>query len=165
MIIKLITSIIILFIGFGGLSSCKKHRLKNEKAILEGTWEWQFSLRRTSLTTPPFLTYTDTIFPSDVSSSYGITFLKKGKVQLFENDEVKNEYRTVFEKFQSEPDCPIKNEPYLFNIHLDNDSDDLMLGCVNSDTLMLTHSPSFPFSDATYSNSTEDYTDYFKKVE
>ncbi|MCJ8290353.1 MAG: hypothetical protein HRT58_11870 [Crocinitomicaceae bacterium] len=161
MIKKAVFTLILLALLF----SCKKHRLKNEKAILEGTWEWHFSVRRTSLTTPPFLTFTDTIFPSDVSSSYGITFLKKGKVQLFENNELINEDRTVFEKFQSEPDCPIKNDPYYFDIYLDNDSDDLMFGCVNPDTLMLAHSPSFPFPDATYSNSTEDYTDYFKKVE
>lgn len=74
-----------------GLLSCKKHRLKDEKSILVGEWEWVYSIKKGSYTSPPFLSWTDTIFPSDVSSTYGLIFLKKGKVQLIENNEVKGE--------------------------------------------------------------------------
>ncbi|NQZ36354.1 MAG: hypothetical protein HRT58_11855 [Crocinitomicaceae bacterium] len=166
MINKSTLSIVVVFLGLVVLYSCKKHRLKNEKAILEGTWEWSFSIRNYGMTTPPFITWTDTIFPSDVSSSYGVTFLKKGKIQLFENNELKDEYRTVFPIFESEAgtDCLIYNNPYRFEIDLDNASDHTMAGCVNSDTLVL-HRHVFPFPSVTYSGSTEFYINFFKKVE
>ena len=165
MINKSTLSIVVVFLGLVVLYSCKKHRLKNEKAILEGTWEWSFSIRNYGMTTPPFITWTDTIFPSDVSSSYGITFLKKGKVQFLENNEIIDEYRTVFTTFQSGAYCLIYGSPYEFEIDLDNDSDNSIYGCVNSDTLVLINSQDFPFPNVIYSTIAEHYIDYFKKVE
>jgi len=160
MIKKAVFTLVLLALLF----SCKKHRLKNEKVILEGTWEWCFSIRNYGMTTPPFITWTDTIFPSDVSSSYGVTFLKKGKIQFVEDNIIKDEYRTVFTTFQSGAYCLIYGNPYEFEIDLDNDSDNSISGCVNSDTLVLINSQDFPFPNVTYSSSSEHYIDYFKKV-
>ena len=145
------------------LFSCKKHRLKGDRAMLEGNWEWVFSLKNTNNSTPPFTSWTDTIFPSDVSSSYGVTFLKKGKVQLLENDEVKYKYRTVFTTFQSGAYCLISDDPFEFSIDLDNDSDRIMRGCVNSDTLVLFYRH-FPLPNLTFANASVSYVDFFKKV-
>ncbi|MFK7787682.1 MAG: hypothetical protein AB8B56_21350 [Crocinitomicaceae bacterium] len=155
---------LIILILLVGLFSCKKHRLKGEKAILEGTWEWCYSLQHSSLSSPPFTASTDTVFPVDVSSNYQLIFLKKGKVQLYENNELKQEYRTVFKKFENVNFCLITNNSVYFEMYLDNDENRFMDGCVSSDSLSIRY-VNFPFSDQEYVSSSVWYTDFFTKVD
>ena len=146
-----------------GLLSCKKHRLKDEKSILVGEWEWAYSIKTTSYTSPPFLSWTDTIFLSDVSSTYGLIFLKKGKVQLIENNEVKGEYRTVFNKFEDAESGLLETNPQFFEMDLNNDVGDYIDGWVNSDSLAVLF-PRFPFPFENPGNISVIYKDFYQKV-
>lgn len=156
--IKFIVPLAVLLI----LGSCKKDKLTGLRSILVGEWEWVYSQKFTNYTTPPFASTEDTIFASDVSSTYALNFLEKGKVQFIENSTIQNEYRTIFSSFNGAGGCSsLLNSPYEFSIDLDNDEENVLNGCVNSDTL-ITHN--FPFPREQSTNITIIYRHYFKKV-
>ena len=146
-----------------GLVSCKKDRLTNEKSVLVGEWEWVYSIKKGTMTSPPFASYTDTIFPSELSSTYGLTFLKKRKVQLIENNEIKGEYRTVFNKFEDTEYGLLETNPWFFQLVLNNDAADYIDGWVNSDSLAVLL-PRFPFPFGNSSRHSIIYKDFYKKV-
>jgi hypothetical protein len=162
--LKSIAGFTIILIGATVFFSCKKHRLIDEKEILEGNWEWVYSIKKGSAITPPFNTWEDTILPSDVSSTFGIKFFKKGKVQLLENDQQKAEYRVVFNRFESGNTCLTSMNPHNFEIDLDNKWDQSLDGCVNADTLVLIYYPNFPFPKEDHGSSVVRYIDFFKKI-
>ncbi len=143
MIKKIAFTLVLLTVLF----SCKKHRLKGDREILVGNWEWVYSVKYKYSTNGS--SFHDTILPSDVTSSYSVEFLKRGNVHLIENDEIKKKYRTVFKQFQitgSVPGCFINTDVYDFTIYRNNDEEHRIQGCVSSDSLMF-YARDFPFID------------------
>lgn len=122
--------------------SCKKDRLKNEKAIFIGDWKWIYSE-----VTGDFCsgnpTSTTIRNPSTIGNNFYMNFCKKGKVTFSDGNGEISEKRIVFYRFQAGSSV-LKNS-YLFNIYLDNDEDSVLSGEINQDTIML--ETFFPFSD------------------
>lgn len=145
--------------------SCKKHRLSRDREALVGTWEWVYTQKFTHVYASG--EYKDTIFPSDVTSSYRVEFLKNGKVRLLENGQLMNDYRIVFEKFQitgSVPGCFVNDgDVYDFEIHLNNDEGHQMNGCVSSDSLLFTER-NFPFKNEESALHQVTHINIFKKL-
>ena len=161
MIKKSVFMLLLLTILFSG----KKDRLNGDLAILEGNWEWVYSIKYSHSLSSPFLTSSQTILPSDVSSSYGLEFLKQGKVLLIENNETKDKYRTVFTTFESSIYCDlIGNDSYDFVIDVNNGENYPMRGCVNSDTLVIYYKD-FPLPSFSNSNFNVNYKNFFKRVD
>jgi hypothetical protein len=72
-------SFLILFLGF----SCKKERLKDEKEIFIGEWEFQYAIETKKWSGVPMKI--DTILPSNTLTA--LSFMKNGKVLLVLNGE------------------------------------------------------------------------------
>lgn len=157
--------IIVLVLPFV-LFSCKKDKLEGDRSILEGKWEWVYSVRTTSYSNGASSAI-DTITKESQSSSYALEFSSKGKFYLIENGEVKEDYRIVFAFFGSEEHlCSWSNfntERYTYTILGDNDEENNRFqGCVSSDSLTC-FSMSFPFDN--YQGTTSIvHENFFKKV-
>lgn len=160
MIKKIVFTLVLLTVLF----SCKKHRLKGDRGILVGNWEWVYTVKYTFYTNGGAASY-DTILPSDVSSMYGVEFLKRGNVHLIENDEIKKKYRTVFQKFQITgivPGCFLNTDVYDFTIYLNNDEYHTIDGCVSSDSLVF-FARDFPFKDEAGIYYETSHQNFFKR--
>ncbi|MFT5778455.1 MAG: hypothetical protein ACI837_001411 [Crocinitomicaceae bacterium] len=120
------------------LLSCKKDRLVKNKSILIGEWEWVHTY--TSTTYPGLVTYTITNLHTPItdSSNYQLEFYKRGKVEFFTNDNLFFKRRLVFNKFEPDESQP---EYFNFNVYLDNDDDNILVGSVSQDTLILNLAP------------------------
>ena len=150
-------------LAFLMLGACKKDKLTGLRSIFVGEWEWVYSKKFTNYTTPPFASTEDTIFATNLSTTYSLNFIEKGKIQLIENGNVQSECRTVFSSFNNGGGCAsILNSPYEFSIDLDNDEENVFNGCVNSDTLITYN---FPFPKKQSTNTTIIYWHYFKKID
>lgn len=151
-------------LAFLMLGACKKDKLTGLRSIFVGEWEWVYSKKFTNYTTPPFASTEDTIFATNLSTTYSLNFIEKGKIQLIENGNVQSEYRTVFSTFSNEGNClGILSNPYEFSIDLDNDEDHWMNGCVSTDSLSLSYD--FPFPKEQSTNTTITYRHCFKKID
>ncbi|MCJ8290348.1 MAG: hypothetical protein HRT58_11845 [Crocinitomicaceae bacterium] len=161
MIRKAVFTLILLALLF----SCKKDKLTGDRAILIGQWEWIYSIKKYNYYSPPFGSFEETILPSSVSNSYSLEFFEKGKVKYLENNNAVDGYRIAFSTFSGTGSCPVfMSGGHEFSIDLDNDQDNFINGCVNSDTLLF-YGGSFPIENLSvypgYSVSTRHF---FKKV-
>lgn len=156
------TAFIILILAV--LYSCKRDKLEGDRAILEGKWEWIYAIK-TKYYTNGSPSISDTINSSDVSSTFGLEFLSKGKVRFIENEEIREEYRTVFYTFEHEENCQVAlgGEAYQYIILPNNEEEIHFNGCVSIDTLTFEHRD-FPFSRFSETGSNTVYTNFFKKV-
>lgn len=149
----------------GALLSCKKHRLKNDKEVFEGKWEWVYSVESTSYNSPG-QHYMDTIFPTG-SIGYSIVFKKSGKVSFFKNDQFVDKYRIVFSTFQEGssqvPLFPNNGTLYDFRIKLDNKDENSIWGYISTDSLFYQGSD-FPFQNESNALFLRTHQNYFKKV-
>jgi len=68
---------LIILMLLGALLSCKKDKLEGERAILEGKWEWVYSVKTTSFHSPSASAQVDTIYAGQSSSSYALEFSRK----------------------------------------------------------------------------------------
>lgn len=115
------------------VSSCVKDKLDEQTLILEGTWRWDHSVKFTFDNAND--TTIQTMIPaSDYADTYGIKILKKGKLFTTKNGSDEEKYRLVLPYFKSGL-CTLNNS-YSYQIHLDNDAEKLLSGCVNKDTLI-----------------------------
>lgn len=146
------------------LLSCKKDKLEGDRSILEGKWEWIYAIK-TKLYTNGSPSISDTINSSDVSSTFGLEFLSKGKVRFIENEEIREEYRTVFYAFKNDGICQnaFGGEAYQYIIRPNNEEEIHFNGCVSIDTLTF-HQRDFPFSRYSGTGSKTVYKNFFKKV-
>ncbi len=131
-----IISITILF------SSCTKDKLKGDREILIGKWTWIYSDHNYGWCNN--MSFYDLKNPASVNQTFDIEFEKKGKVKLFENDNVKDENRVVFHNFQKDSENNFISKSFFYSIYLDNESENELYGHVNSDTLVILNS-GFPF--------------------
>ncbi len=142
------------------LLSCKKDRLKDDKEIFIGTWEWQHAVHKYDFCdNDP--NYSEILTPENIGNNYSIEFLKKGLIKYYENSSFLEQDRLVFTRFKesSEPESNF----FEFSVLLDNKKDDVsksIEGYVNPDTLIFIRG--FPFSS--YKVGCETYLSLFTKT-
>lgn len=115
------------------LSSCIKDKLEKETLILEGNWNWTYSIEYT------YDSVQDTILTSIIPASsyvesYGIRIEEKGLIYKITNGE-EDKYRLILPDFKTGL-CPDLNNSYEYKILLNNKANDTLVGCVNEDTLI-----------------------------
>ena len=114
------------------LSGCVKDKLKNESAILIGSWVWDHSIEYTF--DVPSNSEVETIIPaSNYPGTYALTFKKSGKVSTAIDGVGIQEFRIILDVFRLGT-CDLQGG-YEYKINLDNVETDTIVGCVNSDTL------------------------------
>jgi len=115
------------------LTSCIKDKLEQDTLILEGTWNWQYSIEYTFDSANDSVI--STIIPAtDFGENYAIRFEKRGRIYSIRNGE-EQKYRLVLPDFKSGL-CSELNNSYKYKILLNNDENDSLVGCVNEDTLI-----------------------------
>ena len=129
------------------LSSCKKDRLKGDKAIFIGKWKWIYTktLQNSCGGGSQYYTYND---PTSEGLNYGIEFLKCGKVIYYENEKKTTKDRIVFERFAPSTSS-LWNDYYSFGIDGDNKDEKAIDGLIKNDTLILVGNTKWPhFNEA-----------------
>ena len=114
--------IAILLISF----SCKKDRLFGDKKILVGTWNWQSSeVLDYCSGGGSYLVYS----PETEVTFYKIVFLKKGIIQLYQDETLLNEHKIKFEKLYIQKNGIVPSHKEIsFLILLDGDSEKNLSG-------------------------------------
>lgn len=114
-------------------TSCIKDKLEKDSLILEGTWNWQYSIEYTYDSANDTV-LTNIIPATDYSDRYSIRFEKRGRIYSIKNSD-EQKYRLVLPDFKSGL-CDELNNSYQYKILLNNDENDTLIGCVNEDTLI-----------------------------
>jgi hypothetical protein len=130
-------------IMFIAIISCRKDRLKNEKDILIGKWEWIYSDQTYFGRTTTYNKAT----PLTENTTYQMVFLKKGIIEFYENNVFIEKYRIKFNLW----DNSCRDNSNYFNISLDN-SELVFHGCISRDTLKTLSYFPFDDSDGTWSS-------------
>jgi hypothetical protein len=140
---------------FGIILSCKKDQLKDEKAVLIGTWNWSSSDHSYGWCENE--TWEEVLNTETEDNDYSLVFLRNGKVNYLKNDTVIESHRLVFYSFDNSSD------PITFTIYLDNNQDDrkFELSGEIHDGQILKSWGTFPF---TYQHGCEQYISYFEKI-
>ncbi len=149
---KYIFSIIISTVILG----CKKDKLKDEKAVLIGNWQWEKTFYE-SYNCQNCCPINFTLTPLSENKNYSMEFFKKGKVKFYEDNILSNENRIVFKNFYE------LGGGSVFSIHLDNDPTMKLVGMVyaGGDSLLTFDYPFKAYNDP----CDEEYISYFYKVE
>lgn len=135
------------------VNGCKKDRLKDDKAILIGEWEWVYTDKDNFGTLPAYELFT----PNSEGKTYQVEYSKKGIIKMKENNDCRERKRTVFTRWRNNADGSIS-----FSIRLNNNQDDQIGGLLlTSDTLAFLDR--FPYSEANDCNNGCNYTHYFVK--
>lgn len=130
-----IKSITTIFLLSGFLFSCKKDALVGEYEIFQGNWEWTFS-KETIFDPLVQITTHSTVYSSELPDTYGLEFLKKGKVRFFKNGKNTEKYRTVIDTYSEGSSNGLVGGSF-FIILLDNKPERSMVGYISQDTLQL----------------------------
>lgn len=136
-------------------TKCKKDRLKDDKAILIGEWEWIGSDKNNFGTLPAY----EYLTTATEGAKYQIEFLKKGKVLFKKDGNVEERKRIVFERWNQ----PASNYTY-FDILLNNSLDDQLIGSLDwagGDTLTIFDR--WPYKESEDCSSGCDYVHYYRK--
>jgi hypothetical protein len=152
--------IIISLLLVGLIVSCKKDQLNDEKSILIGNWEWEYTLHTYSFCdSDP--NSTELLNPESEGTQFSMEFYEKGIVKFYQNDKLLSTDRIVVNVIGGDcgSDLP---EHQSFGIKLDNkdDFEFLIYGCVNSNELVVIKG--FPFN-LMENEGCEIYTSYFVK--
>lgn len=76
--------------------SCKKDELTGNRSVLIGKWGWDYSIQINRDGIPPVVTSIDTIRPAWDGVNYTFEFLTEGKLLVYKNEKLIEEFRTVF---------------------------------------------------------------------
>ncbi|MBL4861489.1 MAG: hypothetical protein JKY09_00515 [Crocinitomicaceae bacterium] len=115
------------------LVACKKESLQGNTKIMEGKWKW------ISSTEVKWNYATDNFDVTEIPSSnypdeYFLEFERRGKVKYFKNNEIDEEYRIVFDRF--EQGCnELTMDCFRFHILLNNNKKNTLTGVANQDTI------------------------------
>ncbi|MBK6524613.1 MAG: hypothetical protein IPG07_03095 [Crocinitomicaceae bacterium] len=129
--------------------SCKKDRLSDEKAFLIGNWNWIYSDHDYGWCDNQQLE--ETLTPLSEGKDYSVRFVEKGKIEFFEDGEIIEVCRIVFDFFE----VNAQGEAF-FIFYLNNDKARGMVGAGN-DTLNL----KYPYVEEILGCG--DYDNYFTK--
>lgn len=120
---------------------CRKTKLKHEKDVLIGKWQWTESTQKTLCDKYSWQTIYDTITPVFVGGNkYELEFLKTGKLFFYRNEKIVKKRRLVIKEWNV---CNHGNCEYYFTAKLDNRKNQIMSFQLNQN-LLTTYS--FPFS-------------------
>ena len=119
--------------------SCKKEKLKDDKAILIGNWEWVYTNYKYNMCTQSSGQST-TLNPETEGNNYSMLFEYEGRVKQFENGILKQDGRIIFSKFDEFDDS--WGNGWTFIIHINNEEENRLRGRVWGDSL---YTPDFPF--------------------
>ncbi|MEX1001738.1 MAG: hypothetical protein WDZ35_06450 [Crocinitomicaceae bacterium] len=114
--------------------SCKKEKqdkLEGEKSILIGNWYWIHTYHEYNKCEQCCIIY-DTLHQVNSVNKYEMRFAKEGELKFYQNDELTKEYRIVFDDFYK---WQYGWGDYVFDIHLNNDPNNRLLGVVSEDSL------------------------------
>lgn len=131
-----ITISAILFLLF----SCKKDALNGEYHVFEGTWDYEFTIKQSATYdtwSGQNIVTLDTIWSTEFSETYSVAFEKKGKLNLFKNNQETNSSRIIFNSFKEIfSNCNLAmDHGWAFEIHLNNDDTNRVIGCISNDTI------------------------------
>lgn len=113
------------------LFSCAKDKLKGDKGLLEGKWQWVKTTVSGSACNPQE-TPSD-LTPATKGQEESVEFIKKGYFKNFINGVEQQKLRIKFEYFEGgENSCS-------FTIKLDDFEEDKLNGVIRNDTLILTN--------------------------
>jgi hypothetical protein len=131
--------------------SCKRDKLEEDKELLVGRWSWTHSYYEHNKCEPCCTMY-DTLNPQSEIKNFSLEFEYKGKVKFFENGILINEGNIAFDDFYDQNGTSGKT----FDIHVDNDANQRLLGTVFDSTL---YTWDFPYE--ANNSPCDDYKNYF----
>ncbi len=143
-------SILLILLVNVGVVSCKKDKLKDEKSILIGNWEWVNTQHDFGWCEGE--SWEETLTPESEDENYSMFFYKKGVVEFYQNGNLLDKSRVVFDHFEI-------NElgNFSFVIDLNNKEENRMSGYGNETSVNF---GGFPFVGVA---GCEDYDNYFSK--
>ena len=145
---KKLIIILVLILSF---QACKKDRLKEDKSILIGTWNWVYTEHYYGWCDGE--SYYETLTPESESEKFSIEFLKNGIVKFYSgNEELIEKKRIVFSEFKT-----ISKDSVKYIIKLNNDSEELISGRATLYKQRVFH---YPFDGV---SGCENYVNYFIK--
>ena len=112
--------------------SCEKDKLQSDKSILIGKWNWIYTEHSLGWCASIPNVQFETITPLIDSKTYQVEFLERGKILFYENSEIIQKNRIVFEYFEL-----LENGEYHFYIRLDDKHDQIIGGTVIGDSLRI----------------------------
>jgi len=138
------------------LFSCQKDRLKDEKAIFIGTWNWIYSEHEYNICQG--FAQNEILTPETESMTYSMEFFERGIVKFYENGNLISRDRLIFAQYGD----PVwfGAEYTSFDIYLNKynyDNDSYIQGSVSPETLIFNRL--FPFKND-YCNR---YESHFEK--
>jgi hypothetical protein len=110
------------------IASCKKDKLEDGKENLIGSWNWIYTQHTSGWC--QYDAFYETETPTTVGKNYRVEFLKKGKVNYYEDDKLTERHRIVFNYFEQGADGAS-----YFYFYLDNNLEQGMGGSIHGDTL------------------------------
>ncbi|MBN4070875.1 hypothetical protein JYT72_00065 [Crocinitomix catalasitica] len=110
------------------LCSCKSDKLKDDKSVLTGKWNWIYSSYSSGWCN--YLPIYNTLTPITEGKNYSVEFDQKGKIRFYEDGILTEEARIVFDYFEIDSE-----QTSLFYFYLNNDVNRGMEGNIHNDTL------------------------------
>ena len=147
--------VIICLVGL--IISCKKDRLKDEKAIFIGTWNWEYT-EHTYGWCDGFY-WEETLTPITEGMTFKLEFLETGKLNILKNGEKIISHKLKFKILNdASPLCPGENQ-IQFAIDLNNEEELNFGGCIDQNTIATTGFKGFAFDSEI--GGCDEYLNYF----
>jgi len=147
-------------------SSCKKTKLKGEKEILVGEWQWTRSEITSSYLSGEI---TQIITPYTTDKTYSLRFYKKGKVAFFEDGKSVDKVRIYIPNQSEYWNYDTSEEGYFFRFQTKGIKKRVIFGYLYDqgvvDTLKIRDSFPFQFENCkTYGSRSCRYDNYYIRV-
>ena len=137
--------------------SCKKDRLKDEKAIFIGTWNWEYT-EHTYGWCDGFY-WEETLTPITEGMTFKLEFLETGKLNILKNGEKIISHKLKFKILNdASPLCPGENQ-IQFAIDLNNEEELNFGGCIDQNTIVTSGFKGFEFDSEI--GGCDEYLNYF----
>lgn len=153
---KILTIKIVSFLFFASICmSCKKDKLKGDKEILIGKWNWQYTQYKYDLCQQNG-GYEAILNPLTEAANYQLEFFENGWIKFYKNAILVDEKRIVFHNFY---EVNSGDEDYIFHIYMDNDEDQRLLGSIYKSNLDCLYTWDYPIK--TINSPCDEYKNYF----
>jgi hypothetical protein len=141
------------------VASCKKDRLKDDKAIFIGTWNWEYT-EHTYGWCDGFY-WEETLTPITEGMTFQLEFLETGKLNILKNGEKIISHKLKFKIFNEEsPLCP-GTDRFQFGILLNNEEELNFGGCINQNTIVTSGFKGFAFDSEI--GGCDEFLNYFTR--
>jgi len=151
--------ILLTIVLVGLIYSCKKDKLEGDYAVFAGEWEWVYTEKIVDYCDPDYMYY-ETLTPISEGTTWEIKFMEKGKVQFYEENNLLNEYRIIFDSFGYQYSG--NDSAYTgFEINLDNNDNSKFYGRVSPDSIIVIKDFPYPDNEVFISGQCYLTTSYF----